>query len=66
MTAPSRDSEIRRKRARKDKISKLRLRYRKAHSSKDKDDIFEKVKSMSPTITREQFEAPLNKAKTSV
>jgi hypothetical protein len=65
MTAPSRNSEIRRKRARKDKISKLRLRYRKAASSKEKDDIFEKVKSMSPTITREQFEAPLNKTKAS-
>jgi len=65
MTAPSRDSEIRRKRARKDKISKLRLRYRKAASSKEKDDIFEKVKSMSPSITREQFEAPLNKTKAS-
>lgn len=63
MTAPSRDSEIRRRRARKDKIAKLRLRYRKATSSKDKDDIFEKVKGMSPTITRAQFEAPLNKGK---
>jgi hypothetical protein len=65
MTAPSRDSEIRRKRARKDKIAKLRLRYRKSTSSKEKDDIFDKVKGMSPTITREQFEAPLNKSKTS-
>ena len=64
MTAPSRDAEIRRKRARKDKISKLRLRYRKSTSSKEKDDIFDKVKGMSPTITREQFEAPLNKTKT--
>ncbi len=63
MTAPSRDSEIRRRRARKDKIAKLRLRYRKAASSKEKDDIFEKVKGMSPTITRAQFEEPLNKNK---
>ena len=61
MTAPSRNPEIRRQRARKDKIKKLRLRYRKAASSQEKDDIFEKVKSMSPTITREQFEAPLKK-----
>jgi hypothetical protein len=64
MTAPSRNAEIRRKRARKDKIAKLRLRYRKSTSSKEKDDIFDKVKGMSPTITREQFEAPLNKTKT--
>ncbi len=63
MTAPSRDAEIRRQRARKDKIAKLRLRYRKATSSADKDTIFEQVKKMSPTITREQFEAPLNRAK---
>ena len=63
MTAPSRDAEIRRRRARKDKIAKLRLRYRKASSSSDKDAIFEKVKGMSPSITREQFEAPLNRGK---
>ena len=63
MTAPSRDSEIRRRRARKDKIAKLRLRYRKANSSKEKDDIFDKVKGMSPTITRSQFEEPLSKGK---
>ena len=63
MTAPSRDSEIRRRRARKDKIAKLRQRYRKATSSKDKDDIFDKVKSMSPAITRAEFEAPLNRNK---
>ena len=63
MTTPSRDAEIRRQRARKAKISKLRLRYRKAGSSKEKDDIFDKVKGMSPTITREQFEAPLNREK---
>ena len=61
MTAPSRGYEIRRRRARKDKIEKLRLRYRKAGSSSEKDTIFEKVKILSPTITREQFEAPLNK-----
>ncbi|MGH9524476.1 MAG: DUF6800 family protein [Terriglobales bacterium] len=61
MTAPSRGFEIRRRRARKDKIEKLRLRYRKAGSAADKDAIFEKVKILSPTITRDQFEAPLNK-----
>ena len=63
MTAPSRSYEIRRRRTRKDKIEKLRMRFRKAGSSSEKDDIFEKVKQLSPTITREQFEAPLNKAK---
>lgn len=63
MTAPSRDSEIRRRRARKDKIAKLRQRYRKANSSKEKDDIFEKVKGMSPSITRAQFEEPLQRNK---
>jgi hypothetical protein len=63
MTAPSRGFEIRRRRARKDKITKLRLRFRKAGSSAEKDAIFEKVKSLSPTITREQFEAPLNRQK---
>ena len=61
MTAPSRGYEIRRRRARKDKIEKLRLRFRKAGSSAEKDAIFDKVKILSPTITREQFEAPLNK-----
>jgi len=64
MTAPSRNPEIRRQRARKEKIDKLRLRYTKA-SSTQKDEIFEKVKSMSPTITREQFEGPIEKRKKS-
>ena len=61
MTAPSRGYEIRRRRARKDKIAKLRQRYRKAGTSAEKDAIFEKIKILSPTITRDQFEAPLNK-----
>lgn len=64
MTSPSRDSEIRRRRARKEKIEKLRLRYSKAGGAQ-KDEIFEKVKSMSPTITRDQFEGPIEKRKKS-
>lgn len=62
MTAPSRTAEIRRRRTRKEKIRMLRLRYMKASGS-DKDDIFAKVKQLSPGMTREEFEAPINRKK---
>ncbi len=62
MTAPSRNAEIRRRRTRKDKIARLRLRYMKASGS-EKDDIFAKVKQLSPGMTLPEFEAPLQRKK---
>jgi hypothetical protein len=54
MSAPSRRPETRRRRARKEKIDKLRKRYEKA-SGTDRDQIFTKVKVLSPQMTIEQF-----------
>lgn len=62
MTAPSRNAEIRRRRTRKEKIAKLRLRYLKAAEGQ-KPEIFSKVKQMSPSITLEEFVAPIESKK---
>ncbi len=59
MSAPSRRPEIRRRRTRKDKIVALRRRYAKANSDADRNQIFARVKLLSPSITLEQFTAPL-------
>ncbi len=54
MSAPSRRPEIRRRRSRKDKLTKLRQRYAKATGA-ERDQIFAKAKALSPQITLEQF-----------
>ncbi|MBZ5629807.1 MAG: hypothetical protein LAO06_13185 [Acidobacteriia bacterium] len=59
MSAPSRRPEIRRRRTRKDKINSLRRRYAAAKSDADRNQIFSRVKLLSPTITVEEFTAPL-------
>ena len=59
MSAPSRRPEIRRRRTRKDKISVLRRRYATAKSDADRHQVFARVKLLSPSITLEQFTAPL-------
>jgi hypothetical protein len=59
MSSPSRRPEIRRRRTRKDKISVLRRRYAAAKSDADRVQVFARVKLLSPSITLEQFTAPL-------
>jgi hypothetical protein len=59
MSAPSRRPEIRRRRTRKDKIASLRRRYAAAKSDADRNQVFARVKLLSPSITLEQFTAPL-------
>ncbi|MBZ5567640.1 MAG: hypothetical protein LAN64_07280 [Acidobacteriia bacterium] len=59
MSAPSRRPEIRRRRTRKAKINALRRRYAAAKSDADRNQIFARVKLLSPTITVEEFTAPM-------
>jgi hypothetical protein len=59
MSAPSRRPEIRRRRTRKDKIAALRRRYAAAKSEADRNQVFSRVKLLSPSITLEQFTSPL-------
>jgi hypothetical protein len=58
MSTPSRRSELRRRRARKEKVSLLRKRFGAANSESDRDRILEKVKKVAPTITPDQFSKP--------
>lgn len=62
MSAPSRRPEIRRRRTRKAKIATLRRRYAAAKSDSDRNQIFTRVKVLSPAITLEQFTAPAHPA----
>ncbi len=55
MSGPSRRPEIRRRRARKETISKLRRRYAKASSEAERNRIVEKLKKVSRGITVEEF-----------
>jgi hypothetical protein len=55
MSAPSRTSELRRRRARQEKVSLLRKRYANAGSESERNRILAKVKKVAPTMTAEQF-----------
>jgi hypothetical protein len=55
MSAPSRRSELRRRRARKEKVSLLHKRYSAANSESDRSRILGKLKKVAPTITADQF-----------
>jgi hypothetical protein len=55
MTTPSRTSELRRRRARKEKISLLRKRYAKASSESDRNKIVEKLKRVAPGVNVNEF-----------
>ncbi len=65
MSAPSRRPEIRRRRTRKEKIHALRRRYAAAKSDDDRNQIFARVKRLSPSITLEEFSSPLQSRATS-
>jgi len=65
MTTPSRDSEIRRRRARKAKIALLRKRYAAAASDGDRTRIVEKLHRLSPTFSMEEFLKPIEAQKAS-
>jgi hypothetical protein len=62
MTTPSRKSEIRRRRARKEKIALLRKRYAAAAEG-DRSRVVEKLKRLSPTFKLEEFTKPIEAAK---
>lgn len=55
MSTPSRRSELRRRRARKEKVSLLRKRYGATNLESDRNRILEKIKKVAPTITPDQF-----------
>jgi hypothetical protein len=54
-------NEIHRRRKRQEKIQKLRERYAASSSSVDKGRILEKLKRISPWMTKEEFLAPLQR-----
>ena len=65
MTTPSRKSEIRRRRARKEKVALLRKRYAAAKSEGDRARIVEKLRRLSPTFSMDEFLKPIQAQKAS-
>ena len=63
MTTPSRKSEIRRRRARKEKIALLRQRYASAPSDGERNRLLEKLRRVSPTFSMEEFLKPIQSQK---
>jgi hypothetical protein len=59
MSGFSRKPEIRRRRARKEKIVKLRRRYAATKSEAEHKKILEKVGRVAPTMSTEEFLKPL-------
>lgn len=55
MSTPSRRSELRRRRARGEKVALLRKRYGAVSSESDRNRILEKLKKVAPSITADQF-----------
>ncbi len=64
MSTPSRRSEIRRRRTRTEKISKLRKRYATAKTDAERTKLTDKLKKVSMGLTVEHFvkNAPARKA----
>jgi hypothetical protein len=63
MTTPSRKSEIRRRRARKEKIALLRKRYAAVTTDGDRNRLVEKLRRLSPTFSMEEFLKPIDAQK---
>jgi hypothetical protein len=59
MSAPSRRPEIRRRRARADKIQGLRRQYASARNEAERSRILEKVRKVGVGMTQDQFLQPL-------
>lgn len=59
MSNPSRKSEIRRRRARKEKVSLLRKRYANAKSDADRKKILEQLQKVAKGMSSEQFLKPV-------
>jgi hypothetical protein len=63
MTTPSRKTEIRRRRTRKEKIALLRKRYASASSEGERNRVIEKLRRVSPTFAVEEFLKPIQPQK---
>jgi hypothetical protein len=59
MSKPTHPKVIARRRHRREKLRKLRQKYAAATSEQERQRILEKAFKVAPTITREQFLAPL-------
>ncbi len=54
-----RRNELHARRVRRQRLKQLRERYAKAKTSAEKDQIMEKVSRVAPSLSSEQFLAPI-------
>jgi hypothetical protein len=59
MSNPSRKSEIRRRRTRKEKVALLRNRYATAKTDADRKKILERLQKVAKGMSSEQFLKPI-------
>jgi len=57
-----RRNELHARRVRRERLKQLRERYAKAKTSGEKDKILEKAARVAPTLSSEQFLAPIKTA----
>ena len=62
MPRSTRRNELHARRVRRQQLKKLRVRFAKAKTSADKEKILEKVARVAPSISPEQFVAPIKTA----
>lgn len=62
MSAVIRHKELRQRRARKEKLAKLRDRYASAKSEGERAAILDKMHRVAPWLSQDEFLAPLEEA----
>ena len=60
MSAVMRHKELRQRRARKEKLSKLREHYVNAKTEGERAAILDKAKRVAPWLSQDEFLSPLN------
>jgi hypothetical protein len=63
MSNPSRKSQIRRRRTRKEKVTLLRARYTTAKTDADRKKIMERLQRVAKGMSSEQFTQPIEARK---
>jgi hypothetical protein len=60
MSAVMRHKELRQRRARKEKLSKLREHYAKAKTEGERAAVLDKAHRVAPWLSQDEFLSPLN------
>lgn len=59
MSKPTHILQVKKRRKRREKLRKLRDKYLKAKTDKEREEIIEKMKKITPYLSKEEFLAPI-------